>query len=241
MIDRARSPTTCSASRAARRGRPARGGTPGLLAVAARPPRHRVHEPRALAWTVVLSLPGRLASVPDGAGGDSAGRSSATAAARRCHEHAHRQRRVDRLQRRALPRPGARRDALPDAPARGGRGRRRRLHRRHRPRAGRLREPIRVVHQPNAGHPAGFNTGFREATATTWPAATPTTSGVRKLECQPAAIEAHPRDGHLLRGGRDLRTDRAAVLPPPWGRDPGARGLRQEGSTGATWCAPPRP
>ena len=52
---------------------------------------------------------------------------------------------------------------------------------------------IRVVHQPNAGHPAGFNTGFREACGEylarcdaddIWDA--------HKLECQLAALEAHP-------------------------------------------------
>ncbi len=52
---------------------------------------------------------------------------------------------------------------------------------------------IRVVHQPNAGHPAGFNRGFREAQGEylarcdaddIWNA--------NKLECQLAAIDAHP-------------------------------------------------
>jgi len=52
---------------------------------------------------------------------------------------------------------------------------------------------IRVVHQPNAGHPAGFNTGFREARGEyvarcdaddIW--------APDKLECQRAALAAHP-------------------------------------------------
>ncbi len=53
---------------------------------------------------------------------------------------------------------------------------------------------IRVVHQPNAGHPAGFNRGFREAHGEylarcdaddIW--------SPHKLECQIAAIETHPQ------------------------------------------------
>jgi glycosyltransferase involved in cell wall biosynthesis len=52
---------------------------------------------------------------------------------------------------------------------------------------------IRVVQQPNAGHPAGFNRGFREARCEylarcdaddIW--------SPHKLECQRAALEAHP-------------------------------------------------
>ena len=73
---------------------------------------------------------------------------------------------------------------------------------------------IRVVHQPNAGHPLASTAVFARLTASTWPAATPTTSGARTS----SSVRSPP--------SRPTRRPTSASRPPRPSDGPSSRSPR---------------